>query len=398
MHKEYVYRFLLSLKAMGLVLMAAQTAFAQATGPFNVRSYGASGASNCTLVSPGVSVDQAGFNAALAAVPASGGEIYVPAGSYCMTHPLWVTGKSIAFRGEGQKLSILRWDTASNGIVYNGTSKEHSLTVKSLSFVKGSGLNGVAIWGYWNVRSESSVASITDVAISHDVPTYGTGWSYGIHLLHAGNPMIHHFDFINGIDDGIAILFAGQTIHANVTKGSIIRAADGIKMIDNSEGLHVTDVEIVAAKRGIVIDSPWDLPGTSISNNHLNTSEKGIHILSHGDVGISNNLLYSTANATNYKGIHVVNSDSLRITGNQIVRTGPTSTNLNGIVIEGTSPRNVIANNVTDGMDTGIWLAGINVIQNLVIGNINRNYGVASVLDWGPAPPNVNQNNLASNY
>jgi hypothetical protein len=238
--KEFVCSLAFSLKAIGLVLLTTQTAFAQpATGPFNVRTYGASGAANCTPVSTGVSVDQAGFNAALAAVPPSGGEIYIPAGTYCMTHPLWVTsGKSIAFRGEGQKLSILRWDSASHGIVFSG-DPIHSLTVKSLSLLKNNGVNGVGIYGYWNGRPYTSVVNINDVAIGHhQTSTEWDGWDYGIQLYHASNVMIHQFEIFGpSIETGVAAIhIAGQTLHANITKGSILAIKDGIVMTDDMDG------------------------------------------------------------------------------------------------------------------------------------------------------------------
>ena len=61
----------------------------------------------------------------------------------------------------------------------------------------------------------------------------------------------------------------------------------------------------------------------------------------------------------------------------------------NGIVIEGNSARSVIANNITEGMDAGIWLTGTGVTGTLATGNVNRFVHTAAWLDWGSPGANM---------
>jgi hypothetical protein len=365
------------------------TAWAQATGPFNVRSYGASGALNCAA-------DTTGFLNALAAIPASGGEVYVPAGNYCLNQSLLVSGKSIAFRGEGKKLSNIRWDAGANGIEYYAANSSQSLTVKSLSLIANNGISGTAIYGSWPAGAVTSTLSITDVAISHYSPVTWNSWSYGVRVANASNAVITDFD-ISGPSgysgNQAAVRLEGQTLNANVAHGSVLFYKDGVQMVGTSEGLHADDLDLVGVLRGIVMDTQSSLPGTSISNCHIAAVDKGIYLWRRGDVAISGNLLYTTVASSNYMGIHAVHSDSLRITGNYIVRTSPTG-NYNGIVIDGTSPRLVISNNITEGMDTGIWIVGPGITQSVITSNINRLFVYNAILDGSTPGSNLFANNF----
>jgi Pectate lyase superfamily protein len=387
--RRFHHRVVLSvLIAVGLSLPAS-SAFAQASAPFNVRSYGASGVGNCAVDTPAVS------NAFFAAFAAGGGEIYFPAGTYCMSGTLGVTNYSIALRGEGKNLSIIRWDAGGDGLAFTSTTSPHkTLTVKSLSFISNKDFTGSAIHGYWSssATADGPTASITDVHIGHLSPTVWHGWIRGIHLENGTRSVITNFDIDNPSPDAgsstAAIRLSGQSLQSTITAGAITFWWDGIQFVDQSEGLHVSDVEIVGIRRGIVLDTTAILPGTSIANNHINASDRGIYMWQRNDVNISGNLIYSTTYSTNFMGIEAIHCNAMRITGNYIVRLG-TSGNYNGIVLEGNATRNVISNNVTEHMDAGIWLVGTGVSATNTVGNINRNYTVSPYLDWGS--PGANQ-------
>lgn len=386
-------RYLITSVAVVLAISTGSlstSALAQATGPFNVRTYGASGANNCAA-------DTTGFLSAIAAVPASGGEVYVPSGNYCLTQTLVVSGKPIAFRGEGKKLSNVRWDTGStNGIEFHASTVQHGLTIKSLSLISNNGISGSAVYATWPTGSITSTVSITDVEIGHNSPVTWNSWYYGLRIVNATNAVITDFD-ISGPSgnsgNSAAIRFEGQTLNGNVSHGSILFFRDGISMVDTSEGIHADNLDIVGVYRGIVLDTPSSLPGTSISNCHISAVDKGIYLWRRGDVAISGNLFYTTVASSNYIGIHAVHSDALRITGNYIVRLSP-SGNYNGIVIDGNSPRLVISNNITEGMDTGIWLIGSGVTQSVVTSNINRLFVYSAILDGSTPGANLITNNF----
>jgi hypothetical protein len=72
---------------------SARTLSARALDSINILDFGAlPGGANCT----------AAFNAAFSRLPASGGEIYLPAGDYWLFSPLAFSGKPLAIRGAGR--------------------------------------------------------------------------------------------------------------------------------------------------------------------------------------------------------------------------------------------------------------------------------------------------------
>lgn len=119
---EEVMRKRFSTTRLGVVIAcllssALVPASAAQADVFNVKAYGA--------VGDGVQDDTAEFNAAIAAVPAIGGEVYVPAGTYKLSSALTITDKSISFRGEGQRISKLLWTSPSSGLVFSSTGADN---------------------------------------------------------------------------------------------------------------------------------------------------------------------------------------------------------------------------------------------------------------------------------
>jgi hypothetical protein len=324
------------------------------------------------------------------------GELYFPAGTYCLTSTMLFTDKSVTIRGDGPNLSILRYDAGGDGITMISTSGTNRVTlnVKSLSLVSNKAAVAAAIAGYWNdpATLAAPAASITDVQIK-DMGV-GLNWTVGIQLSNASRSVITNFNIDASSDVGdAAIRFLGQTLQATVTLGGITFWKDGIDFLDQSEGLHVDDVEIVGIHRGVVLDTTGILPGTSIANSHINARDIGIYMWQRNDTNISGNLIYATVTATNFVGIEAIHCNALRISGNYIVRLG-SGGNYNGIELIGNTTRNVVTGNVTDSMDSGIFLTGTSVTASSITGNINRNFAVAAITDWSTPGANLFANNF----
>lgn len=339
--------------------------------PLNVKSYGATG--------NGSTDDTSAFNAALAAAPASGAEIYVPAGTYKLTGTLNVVNKSIAFRGEGQRISNLRWDAGTDGLSFQSTTTTNtSLTIKSLSFLRGVSSTGIAInatWAAttgWHGANGLVTASIEDVNIAASPYGTGLGWASGIVLGNATNAKIRNFT-IMGADFNVGhsgIMFTGKSIANYVSDGDISHFPYGISTWDEGDGFHITDVEIIAVISGIKLVAASRGRGTSIQGCHVNSLAEGIMTWGFGDVAITNNLIYRWGTET-WRGISATHAESTRITGNYIVKLfsgGSTA----GIVLEGNAVRNIVQGNITEGMGTGIWLMDPTVADNIVSNNLNR--------------------------
>lgn len=370
------------------VLAVALAPSLAAAQPLNVRTFGATG--------NGSTDDTAAFNSALAAITSAGAEIYIPAGTYKLTSALTITNKKVAFRGEGQRVSILRWDSLSDGIVFSSTTTSNvTLGVASLSLLRGGGSTaGVAInatWASlpgWHAEWGLVTATIKDVNIAqHPYDAAGVGWDYGMRLTNATAVRVSEFA-INGpgLGAGTAgISLEGHSIGTAIGRGGINKTLKGITVLDQSEGLHVTDVAIDQVTEGI---SQQNGPGTSIQSCEIRSTYKGIYSVNAGDVAITNNRLHKIG-VGNWAGVHAIHGKAIRIKGNHMLELeegGPS----NGIILEGNSIRNVVEGNTSQGMDTGVWLVSPSVADNIVTGNLNRSFSVASVLNNGTGNNVVN--------
>jgi hypothetical protein len=96
---------------------------------FNVLDYGA----DLSGVSDSTTAIQAAFNA----VPATGGQVYFPGGTYKLTNTVTIANKPISILGDGQNISILRWQTSNmigkNGIDYT-SDQQRTFTISNINF------------------------------------------------------------------------------------------------------------------------------------------------------------------------------------------------------------------------------------------------------------------------
>src|SRR5262249_40941765 len=114
--------------------------------------------------------DQDAFDCAVALMPAMGGTIYVPAGTFDLVAPIAIVDKYFAIRGEGQQITRLRWSSFGDGISFQSTATttNYTLAVHSLSLLKMWGAGGAAIRGLWPAPvSHNSYGTVT--ATIHDV-------------------------------------------------------------------------------------------------------------------------------------------------------------------------------------------------------------------------------------
>jgi hypothetical protein len=282
-------------------------AYAQpVTGPINVRALPLPHASCPTVtasaVGDGVADDTAEFQCALALIPASGGEIYMPAGTYKLTNSLGIVDKNITFRGEGQRITNLVW----HGVSPNGTGIEfwstsgpvhHTLTVRSLSIIRQAASGGevsAAIFGWWRPTVSSPLeyggtsATISDVHVSITAP--GRNWAYGVHLGNAVGARINSFN-IDGWQPGsdvASIKIAGKSIGVTISDGNMGKADRGVWVADTSESVRVENVETSENAIGYFFQTGKH---HSITNCHAGLVSTGIQFNDSTDAVIAGNFL-----------------------------------------------------------------------------------------------------------
>jgi hypothetical protein len=346
-----------------VVLAGASTAHAQVTGPINVRSLPPASCPTSAIPNDGL-LDTAAFLCALTLVPASGGEIYVPAGIYNLDASLTVTNKPISFRGEGQRNTTLLWNDigGNNGIAFtsNSGTVNHQLSVKSMSLLRRAGAGGSAISGVWaspvnHTSRGGTSATIFDVHISNENygPEGGTPiyWANGIALTNALGAHIHVFN-IHGWNNAASrsILIAGKSIGVSINDGDMGRAIYGIHVTNTSENVRVENVETSENSIGYFFDTTGRFH--NISNVHAGVIAQGIKFQNTSDATITDNFILGLGSGN--PAIEIYNpsvaGDGFEIRGNLV--TGFS----HGIKLDGFINNSRVTGNMTAVSGNAIWL------------------------------------------
>jgi hypothetical protein len=96
---------------------------------FNVLDYGAD--------ATGVDDSTAAIQATFDDVPLTGGRVHFPAGTYKLTDTVTIANKPMSITGDGQNISVLRWQTANmigkDGIEYT-SNQQRPFTISNINF------------------------------------------------------------------------------------------------------------------------------------------------------------------------------------------------------------------------------------------------------------------------
>jgi hypothetical protein len=431
-------RVMVPVLAICAVLSAVRPSAAQSNTVLNVTALPASCTTNAVPNDPNNEDDWPAFYCAVGLLPATGGEIYVPAGKYYLSQAVTVTDHNVTFRGEGRRVSTLIWNGGdSNGLAFQSTStaENYTLGVRSLSLLKGGSSDGLAaIRGQWvpvtlpptpsggeelGHRKHGVVTTtIHDVQIGPmDWDTSeGRMWALGIELVNSTAAYISQFD-ISGRSNGngiAAIQIGGgaantkdsKSIATKIRDGRITRYVRGIETRDKAEGIHVEYVTMQEVTWGIQM---IDGTGTALTNNRILASGKGVELTNVSHITVSHNRIEQFGVA-NFIGIHILaglspwpcpgqssgqcagHSIGPRLMANSIMSADAEAERI-GIKLEGNIPPNgapasyvwdaVIQQNNTLNMNKGIWLKDSSVVRAGVVGNINRPLTVNAVVDNG---------------
>jgi parallel beta-helix repeat protein len=334
----------------------------------DVKSFGAKG--------DGVTDDTAAFAAAAAAIPATGGRIYVPAGTYIVETPVLVPSYCTIF-GAGKRVSIIK----SKVMDYSGRQKGSVLMNKNYV----SHTNDVIV--DYNIVVHDLTLDGNRDNITHEATE-----QEGIDLLGVENFLIENVEVKNIIADGIDI---NGCKYGEVCYCDIIDCTwDGFHAggaVDASYQMRVHHNYVARCAQGRVgFDDMYgginnDTDNGSIESNVIEGCWRGICVSASGSkILIANNIIYDTE--TGYD-IYCLGSYS-RIVGNfcmaksaatgniycagigqGVVINGNTCTHGKaGIKVENTKPV-IISSNLVRG---ACYVNGINVAgtSHIIEGNV----------------------------
>lgn len=376
----------LGIVGLGLTLCIGD-AEAVVTGPINVRalpsgscSVNASGAGTFADVnSNGISDDSDAFACAVAyASTNGGGEIYVPAGHYYLNRTISVTNTPIAFRGEGQRISVLEfYNPAGHGIDFTSTSTtvNKPLSVRSLSIMRMSGETGHGINAAWPAATNYGdygvvTTTIHDVHVStHEWPANigHDDWLRGIVLVNATGATVTTFNVLMSSIHDTGIYIGGASRDVTIGDGDIAEVTNGVQVMDTSENVHIRNVEVGATVTGYWFQGGR---GHTLSDCHVLARDIGIKIYSH-QVAVSNCLVFGgPIEGSGFWGIELA-TDNARITGNAISMINLLGSNTIGIVVHGLSKDSVLLGNTIGDQHVGVYINSATQ-GHLVAGNILR--------------------------
>lgn len=357
----------------------------------NVRDFGAFG--------DGATDDTAALNEAIARAPAHGGHVYLPAGVYRTTAPIWLpSDRPVHLEGDGPEITVI----ASTGAGYHAISLDGSARA---AFYVGmpAQITGLTVATtvdnpraainieFYDLGFGSSVNEemllIRDVVVRPEESTAPVSFGVGLHLAGCWNAVldnvvIHGDNRRAGMAAGIRL--SKNSLDVNISNFRIMNAQVGIEINDRCEGtlIHhgwiisnggVTDGIVASTRRGTVEepDKPW----LSVTATHLSVSRFGIFIVDHPQCAISGNLIYRWGSRF-FRGIWLEGGGHSTILGNQVFNLGPAEDANGGIVLA--APSCTVSGNIVTGIPgIAIWLAapatGCAVTGNVVgPGNIHN--------------------------
>ncbi len=368
------------------------------------------------------SADGAGIQAALNALPAQGGEVYIPEGTYNIAPgvaPITIPQNNITLRGAGEGTILYLADGANANVI--GASAKQGLAIKDLyingndagnagtchginfSDVDYSIIDNVYIYDMQNyginlvsnasfnkinnnIFTSNTYAIYTGAGEEFDTITANTFYSnnYAIYLA-ADNTVIND-NLIHTSTSGAIYLVssaerntvAGNTIRNSkygVYVGGDDNAITGNSIYNSSlYGIQLSGAENNTVVSNTIKDSTQY--GIYLSSSHHNTIESnstysnsrdGIYINASNNNTISGNSVDSNTR----HGVKITDSSSNTITGNSIIDNdfGNTAT-YDGIFLEGESDYNVISSNrLQDNDRYEINISAATCNENYLTGN-----------------------------
>ena len=318
---------LLALATLGLAAAAlpasaattwwtAQPHMTIGTATINVHTKGALG--------NGVHNDTAAIQAAIDALPTSGGTVFVPAGRYMID-----ATKSLRMRSHTR---LLMDPNAELDVIPNNQGRYYAIKV-------------------WNV---SNVRIVGGRMVGDRTKHKGTGgeWGYGINIEGSTNVIVKSVKLSNFWGDGI---WVGATGWGRSVRPSDYVTINGVVSSNNRrQGMSIGPSKHVYIVNSTFRDTNGTLPQAGIDiepqdqgptstvriENCLMTGNKGNGIEMHAHISgidvVNNNL---TANAG--FGLLAISAPNLNIVGNHATRNG-----LSGIGVSGTSHDVTITNNI----------------------------------------------------
>ena len=272
-------------------------------------------ANDCDYLCDGTA-DNVEINAAIQALPDTGGEVIILDGTYNLTGTINVNKQHMKLSGNGTSTVLKKMSTYGDILYLTSSNDENSL-------------DGV---------------TVENLAIDGNRSTYSDGQSnYGIYGLDIINCVIKGVTSNHNNDAGIYLSSFSNTI---VTGNMCSNNRDGICLLYSSEA-YSTVVDNVCTENDTFGINVQSSDAISITGNTCSNNSSGINLSS----GNNNTITGNTCNNNNNYGICLVSSNNNNtITGNTC------NNNNNGINLSGSNNNTITGNTCNNNNYSGIYL------------------------------------------
>ncbi len=337
-----MHRIVHSLILCIVVGISGPTAFA---AEFNIKDYGA--------VGDGVSDDRPAIQSAFNAIPAGGGRVYLPPGTYKVSAPINITKSNISFIGAGTTKTTLLADGLHQTLAVVPIARPISnILIKGIRFTNPAATSSRIGHGRGTVQLDSYTKAVTGVTITDividDTPLVGI--VVGADKVSITNSKIHdtgqHGIYLSVAKD---VKIENNDIHEITTGNTDLTSQSGIK-INISTNVLVKNNRLSrfhANSFGILVGGSSH--SISILSNLINLSDEsqvGMRLYSNtiakGNI-IDGGRGFAGSSAIDIKEGERVSVIDTRITGNWIappviVRSSAVDAQFDRVVITNGSP------------------------------------------------------------
>jgi hypothetical protein len=249
----------------------------------NVKDFGA--------VGDGVADDTAAIQAAFNFIPASGGEVIIPKGTYIISSTLNISNKPISIFGAGIGISTLYWKgvgmVGQNGINYTNTEFQpfliQDLSIKALPNSSNvTQMAGIALNVVYPSQAtvNETTLKLLRVEIRQEILVNGGGFSTCVYAKDAGRFSANNCNFASRrplLTKGIHLSTGVNAFFPVINNCDFTAFEDAIYSTGPSSpgGTVIESSNFTACYRGITIEAPTDL--IQITSNYFQIYKYGIY-------------------------------------------------------------------------------------------------------------------------
>jgi parallel beta-helix repeat protein len=309
--------------------------------------------------------DQAQINAALTALPAGGGRVYLAEGTYYLSAAISVPNNTtLAGSGAGSKITIPNTQNGSYNLIQNtDTATGTHIAIQDLLIDgnKTSQSSGSMNAIYMNGVGGGSGSTTRDGAKISNV-TVRSVFGNGIRLTNtSSNSSITNVTTALMSSGGIAVsgqynVIANSNVQGNVSDGISVSGTNnsvtGNIVEGNASGIYLGAGNNTISDNNIINSNGYGLNIVSsnnvISGNQINSpTNYAVFIQNNNNNIISNNRIINAGGASSTDSIYLSNADSTNVIGNTITYTATCTVNCYPITIPAsTSDNTYLSGNV----------------------------------------------------